>query len=371
MKNVMGIIHHYKNDGVLRGMTKCRCIASVPFGGGYRLVDFMLSNMVNAGICNVAVITSFNLRSLMDHLRTGKEWGLARKHDGLFILPAASPRNTRRRLDLEDFYANFDYIQDSNQEYVLIGGSNVVCNVDLRGAFQCHLEKEADITVIYREGYPRLKKGLAYTLGLETDPQGRARKLFLQAGKGGWNKTGIDIYLLKKSLLLEILEECAQRNKWDFISDILLPRVGEWKVYGYEHRGYGALINSVDAYYQHHMDLLNPVVWRELFFQHGCIYTKEKDSPPAKYFDTAEVSNSLIASGCRIEGRVINSILFRDVKVGKGAIIKNSIVMHKSEIGEAAFLEGVILDKNVKVKKGTRLERQAVSPLIIEKRCIV
>jgi glucose-1-phosphate adenylyltransferase len=171
MKNVMGIIHHKKDEEAFRELTKHRCVAAIPFGGKYRLVDFPLSNMTNAGISNVGIITSLKLRSLLDHLGKGKEWGLDRKHDGLFILPAASEKN-KRWLDLEDIYANYDYIVNSKQEYVLLSGSNIVCNIDLRKVFAYHCEKKADLTIIYSEDYKFL-------------PEDVSRGVYLKKGTNG------------------------------------------------------------------------------------------------------------------------------------------------------------------------------------------
>jgi len=369
MKNVMGIIHHKKDEEAFRELTKHRCVAAIPFGGKYRLVDFPLSNMTNAGISNVGIITSLKLRSLIDHLGTGKEWGLDRKRDGLFILPAASEKN-KRWLDLEDIYANQDYIANSKQEYVLLSGSNIVCNLDLRKVMAFHSEKKADLTIVYSEGYKFLPEDAASGVYLQKGAKGRVTDV--SVGVPTENVVvSMDMYLLKKSLLLKLLNECSSLGKCDFISEVLPEKFKEMKIYGYAHEGYLGIINSWQSFYKHQMELLNPKVWQELFFAKGLIHTKLKDGPPARYSEEAHVQNVFATPGCLIEGRVENSILFRKVKIGSGAVVRNSILMPRVEIEEDVILDGVILDKSVRIKKGMKLISNKEDPVIIEKNRVI
>ena len=369
MKNVMGIIHHKKDEDVFRELTKHRCIAALPFGGKYRLVDFPLSNMTNAGISNVGIITSLKLRSLLDHLGTGKEWGLDRKHDGLFILPAASEKN-KRWLDLEDICANQDYIVNSRQEYVLLTGSNIVCNIDLRKVFAYHCEKKADLTIIYSDGYKFLPEDVARGVYLKRGTNGRITEVSI----GTPFESGVvcmDMYLFKKSFLLQLLQECSAFGKCDFISEVLPLKLKEMKIYGYAHEGYLGMVNSWQSLYKHQMDLLNPKTWQELFFAKGSIHTKLKDGPPARYYEKSEVHNVFASPGCLIEGKVENSILFRKVIIGRGAVVRNSILMPRVEIEENVILDGVILDKSAHIKKGVKLISSDNNPVIIEKNKVV
>ncbi|MDD2433492.1 MAG: glucose-1-phosphate adenylyltransferase subunit GlgD [Clostridia bacterium] len=368
MKNVMGIIHHIKDEAAFREITKYRCVAAIPFGGKYRLVDFPLSNMTNAGISNIGIITSLKMRSLIDHLGTGKEWGLDRKRDGLFILPAASGGNekNRRRLDLEDIHVNLDYLENSQQEYVLLTGSNIVCNLDLAKVVAFHQEKNADVTVVCSEDYQFLPQDVARGVYLQKEKEGRISAV--SPGKPHKKSViSMDMYLLKMSFLLQLLEECASLGKWDFVSEVLPVKLKKIKMYGYVHQGYLGLINSWQSLYKHQMELLNPKVWRELFWGKGLIHTKIKDGPPARYYETSEIKNVFATSGCLIEGSVKNSILFRKVKVGRGAVIRNSVLFPKVEIEENVVLDGVIIDKNVQIKKGMQLIGNNENPVIIEK----
>lgn len=370
MKNVMGLIHHYKNEETLREITEQRCMASVPYGGRYRLVDFVLSNMVNAGIGNIGMITSLNLRSLLDHLGNGKDWGLDKKHGGLFILPTAhNNKNNSRRIDLEDFFVNLDYFQRSKQKYVMIAGSNIVCKIDYKKVLSFHQDKKADVTTIYKENYPFAGE--------------KRRAVFPEVGEAGtitaWqprlgqkrkSKICLDMYIMEKSLLLKLLEEAAGRRKWDLIA-LMADHFKDLKIYGYAHQGYVAIVDSIPSYYRHHFDLLMPETWHELFFNNGPVYTKFKDGPPTKYYDGSDVRNTLVANGCLIEGKVENSVIYRNVRIGRGAVVKNSIVMPKTEIEEGAVLDRVILDKHTLVRKGTWLEGDKDRPVIIKKRSVV
>lgn len=372
MRDVMGIIYSLKNTAILEEITRRRCIASVPFAGKYRLVDFVLSNMVNSGMRNIGVITSRNTRSLIDHLGQGREWGLDKKHDGLFILPAVLPfRQGRSRLvDLEDIYNNRDYLRKSSQKYVIISGSNMVYNTDYHKILQFHREHGGDLTMLfYDESLPAGKgNGRFY---LELGEGGQVAKLSLRQRAGTAQKLAMNLFVLEKALLVQMLEHAASRGSWDLVRDILSMRRGAPSIYGYPYQGYLAVIDSVAAYYRHHMDLLNPEGWLTLFSRDHQVYTKYKDEPPAKYCGTAEVKNALVANGCLIEGNVENSVLYRGVKVGRGAVIRNSVIMSKVEIEENAVLEGVILDKQCRVHRGSSLVASPDRPLVIAKQGIV
>lgn len=373
MKNIMGIIHHYKNDGILREITNHRCMAAVPYGGRYRLVDFMLSNMVQAGICNIAVITSLHLRSLVDHLGKGREWGLDRKKDGLFILPCAEEGTVIKDhyVDLKDISFNLDYLERSRQKQVVISGSNLVLNLDLARAVKTHLEKKAQITVVYKEGYFPGEGEVSNYLCLRTGKDGRIKEFDADCFPGMNKKVSLGIYIMEKSLLLDLIADCHKENEWDLIKCGLMPNTAKIKMYGYSHPGYAAIINSLEGYFRHQRELLEPEVWRDLFNKERPILTRYKDGPPTMYCKGSEVKNSLLANSCVIEGKVENSILFRGVRIHKGAVVKNSILMQDTDVGEEAFLERVILDKHVYVSRGAMLTGNEETQLVIGKRSVI
>lgn len=369
--NAMGIINVSSRDEFLKGLTLHRCMASVPFGGRYRLVDFMLSSLVNSDIYNIAIFTLNKYRPLMDHLGSGKSWDLNRKKDGLFILPPSShyPYGEYRGL-LQILQEHLDYFQQSRQKYVIVTESNMVCNIDFTPALGYHREREADITVLYREENG-VTPGLANRRRLEVDSRGRIREIEQEPGSLKSSKALLKLFIINKSCLLDLIDQSIQDRRCSLLRDGIMNNLDQLKIYGYPHRGYLAVINSIGCYYQHSMDLLEPRVWQELFFQPGRVYTKVKDEPPTRYLKDARVTNSLLANGCLVEGQVENSILFRGVRVRKGAYVKDSIIMQKGLIEENTVVQRAILDKDVRVTRGRQVRGDEDEPMVVPKKMVV
>ncbi|MBP2651603.1 MAG: glucose-phosphate adenylyltransferase, GlgD subunit [Firmicutes bacterium] len=374
MNDVLGLINLHENERLLKEITRNRPLAAVPFGGRFRLIDFVLSNMVNSGMHHVGIVAKNKYRALMDHIRSGKEWDLARKRNGLFILPPPDHvhySNSIYKGDLEQFYNNIDSIKKSQQRYVLIAGSHTICNINYKEVIQFHLDKQADITVVYKQEPAGLEKNFAMATVLKVDSQSLVTDMEVKADKTAGGNICMDIFVIAKELLVQIIEECVARGEFDFIKEGIIKNMHRYKIYGYSYDGYMAKINSIQAYYRANMSLLNPDIWTELFGQLGPIYTKVKDTPPANYREHAIVHNSLVANGCVIDGTVENSILFRNVTVQKGAHIKNSIIMQKSIICADTMLENIICDKDVKITEGKRLIGDPNYVMVIEKGMVV
>lgn len=373
MKDAMGLIYTAEEDTELKDLTQKRSIAAVPIWGRYRIIDFILSNMVNSGIRNVGIIARSNYSSLMDHIGQGKEWNLNRKRGGLFILPPFVRYDSRGwwKGDADAFYNVMGYVRKTGQKYVLITGSHMVCSMNYDEAFQYHIDKGSDITLIYKEekNLPAnsLKK---YTL-LKTDDDGRVMDIEISPAVPKSSKILMKMYIMDRLLLEYLVDECVARGNSDFVKDILLNKLNTLKIYGYEYKGYLARIDTIPAFYKCNMDLLNTEIRDELFYKNGPIYTKVKDEVPAMYSDMAQVKNCIIADGCIIEGDVENSVLFRGVRVYNGARIKNSIIMQDAEVQENAILENVILDKDVIIKRGKRLTGQESYPVVIGKGTVI
>jgi len=369
---MMGIINLSESDDYLGNLTDERPFAAVPFAGRYRMIDFTLSNMVNSGVTNVGIFIQHKYRSLMDHLRSGKEWDLARKRGGLFFLPPAYSRFPLQihRGDVDNFYTNLDYISKSPQKYILVSGANILTNLDYREALAAHQGKKADITILYAN-IQNPKQDCRGSYILETDHEERINNLVEYAGQESSQKMCIEMFIMDKKMLLQLVNNCIAYGDYDFIKHCIIKNCNKLKIYGYCHQGYVARIASLQSYFQHSMSLLKPEIWKELFFKSGLIYTKVKDEPPAKYTHRAEVTNSLVASGCHIAGKVENSILFRGVKVQEGAWIKNSIIMQKGEIGSQVILENVICDKDVHISDGKHLKGEENYPLVIKKGWVI
>jgi glucose-1-phosphate adenylyltransferase len=374
MKNVLGIINLHENEELMKEITRNRPLAAVPFGGRYRIIDFILSNMVNSGISNVGIVVKQQYRSLMDHLRSGKEWDLARKRDGLFILPPPDHvhyANSIYKGDLEHLHNQLDFLKRSSQQDVLIASSHILYNIDFAEAYSFHEERGADITVLYKEEPADSERVLSLATVVTVDSDYRITDMQIKAGRIVGGKIGLEAFIMPKRLLLQITEDCVARGEFDLIKEGIIKNLSRYKIYGYPFMGYMAKINSIQAYYQANMDLLNPGIWYELFNKSGPIYTKVKDEAPANYRENAAVSNSMVANGCVIEGQVINSILFRGVKIGSGASIKNCIIMQNSKVGAGALLENIICDKDVKIAADKRLIGDKNYVMVIEKGMVV
>jgi glucose-1-phosphate adenylyltransferase len=352
LKQVLGIINLGNEWDALEDLTSSRCLASVPFGGQYRLIDFPLSNMVNSGIRNIAVLTLHKYRSLMNHLGNGKEWDLAHKQGGLVILPGSFPgMGSEDPGDVQTFLSQLDFFQRSPQPYVLISGSRIVCNIDYHQPFLFHQNLEADITVLYKrvgtehERFKRCRR-------LKVREDGRITAMEMEKGTFQSDSVSMDMFILKQSLFLEILQSCAAQGYSRFIEDGIARNLRQLSVYGYEHNGHISPIHSVTDYYEGNMQLLQPAVRNDLLSPVRPIYTKVMDEPPVKYLSGARVENSLVSNGCVIDGTVENCVLFPGVKVHKGAYVKNSILLHNCEIAEDTKLDHVILCKDACLKVG-------------------
>jgi glucose-1-phosphate adenylyltransferase len=369
MNNIIGIINNTKEVSQLKDIIKNRSLGAVPYGGRYRMIDFVLSNMVNSGIENIGVLVQNNYRSLINYMRSPKEWDLDRKKDGLFMLAPDGDKNsyTISKGDLETIYNNLEFINSSKQEYVLITGVNIICNINYEEVLKCHEKMGNDITLVYKE----TEEGEEDCIGcatIDTDSNGRVVDMHVGTSKKRFNKMCMGMVLMRKSLLLDITNRCVSRGKYDFIKDGIIGSIKKLKIYGYEFNGYVANISTVNNYYKHSMELLDIDVSNELFASTDPIYAKARDQAPARYLSDSKVRNSLISNGCLIAGEIEGSILFRSVKVNKGAIVKNCIIMTSCEIGENVILENVILDKYVTVSSGKHIIGSSDYPIVIEKK---
>lgn len=361
----MGVIHNSRQEGVLGELTQSRSTGAVPFGGRYRLIDFVLSNMVHSGIKNVAIFPYTQYRSLMDHLGSGKEWDLDRKRDGLFILPPSTHVNFMKEQNLSAFAQHMDYFTRSKQKYVVLASSYVICRINYEHVLKYHLDQEADVTFIYKQYDNEADKNrLKY--GIEVDSQGFVQDIDLPHALSN-PSCFLDMIIMERDYLIDIIERNHTDNLYHLMKDVLIPKQKQLRIAAYEHKGYVGIIDSVSHYFQHSMHLLNTDIYQEIFFSVGSVYTKVKDEPPTRYRNECSVTNSLIANGCHIEGVVENSILSRGVKVNAGAVVKNSIILQKTEIGSGTYLDHVILDKDVVMTEGQKLRGTLSEPELIGK----
>lgn len=369
MNSTMGIIITGGRNEKLKELSKKRSVTAIPIAGKYRAIDFVLSNMVNSGITKVGVVTQFSSRSLMDHLGSGKEWDLDRRNGGLHIFPPYLEGDSigMYRGSAEGMYNNLSFLKRSSEEYVIIAMGNGIYNMRYDDLLEYHISKDADITILYRDMVDYKTEELRNLGIIGIDSEGRITDLLEKPMTPKTTKASMGVYIIKRTLLIELLEESAAHGNYDFVKDILIKNIPEKKIFGFEYKGYWRSLSSIPLYYQCNMELLNPEISDELFGVGGKIFTKVKDETPAKYNDEAEVTNSVVADGCIIEGTVINSVLFRGVVVNKGCVIKDSIIMQDSVVEENVMLENIILDKEVVITKDRELKAEKSYPMIVGK----
>ena len=367
--NAFGLIYTGEANARLRELTFSRSVAAVPFGGRYRVIDFLLSDMVNTGISNVGLITQRNYHSLMDHLGSGKEWDLHRKRDGLFILPPfVTKDNTGMyRGTVDAIRSVLGYVRRSTQKYVILTGSHTLYNTTYDAMLRQHIETGAEITIMYNVEREFNRADQFDDLRLNMDETGRVTDLSLDPYFPTSSFRGCDAYIMEKERLEYLVEEAASHGEYDFMRDVLVKNVKKCRIYGWRYDGYVARLDSVSTFYKHNMELLDPAIRMDLFNPRTPIYTKVKDEVPAKYTDTGRVRNSIVADGCIIEGEVENSVLFRGVHVCKGAVVRDSIIMQACYVGENSTLSNVVMDKGVLILNGRNISGYKTYPVIIRK----
>lgn len=373
MKNVMGIIYTNKDDLSLRELTNQRSVAALPLAGRYRVVDFILSSMVNSGVRNVGVIMQRNYRSLMDHLGSGKEWDLHTRNNGLFLLPPFVTQETGGEYlgVLDALRANFDYLRRSKQRLALLTNSNMVFNMNFEPMIRQHEQTDADITLLYtkvRRDMELSSAGKHTHAFLNVEKDGRISDMEVNPNAANYDTMYMNVLLIKRTLLMHLVDGAAAHGEHDINRELIQPAIksGSLKVYGYEFEGYYRRIETIKSYFRCNMDLLDYNVRQELF-KKSPVFTKTRDDVPAVYREGNNVKNSLVADGCVIEGSVENCVLFRGVHIGRNASVKNAIIMQDSEIEDSVELENVILDKNVTVRAHGRLIGQVQYPIVIGK----
>jgi len=371
---VAGLIFSNIHDSAIPELTAMRTMASVPFGCRYRLVDFPLSNMVNSGITKVGIITHNNYRSLMDHIGTGKDWDLARRSGGIKFLPPFitayenAGSSTLYSTRLEALLGATNFISRCNEDYIVFSDCDVICNIDLSEVLEAHEQKGADLTIVTRPFAPSEAFHPEDMYEVKSDADGRVTEVTGYAPKHRAVTVSSNIMVIRRTFLLGLLQEAMTRGYRDFYRDLVRKIVSKSRVYAYPYEGAFLQITSMESYYACSMRLLEQDVRKGLFnVRHRPVLTKVRNSAPTIYSANAKVSNSYVADGCIIEGTVENSIIFRGVKVGKGTVIRNSILLQDTYTGNNVELNCVITDKNVLIKDGRRLSGHESMPFYIGK----
>ena len=351
----------------MRELSQKRAICAMPVAGSYRSIDFTLSNMSNSHIQKVAVLTQYNARSLNEHLNSSKWWDFGRKQGGLEVrTPVVTASNSNwYRGTADAIYQNLNFLKNSHEPYVVIASGDCVYKMDFGKVLEFHIDKKADITVVCKEMDPDVNVERYGTLRLneeqvieefEEKPI-QARSHMISCG----------IYVIRRRLLIELIEKCAEEGNYDFVRDILVRYKGVKRIVGYQMTDYWRNIASVDDYFNTNMEFLKPEVRDYFFKQYPDIYSKVDDLPPAKYNMGANVKNSLITSGCIINGVVENSVIFKKSYIGNNCVIKNSIILNDVYIGDNSYIENCIVESHGTIKADSRYVGENGIEIVLEK----
>ena len=374
--NALGIIFPNGYDSLVPELVAERLMASIPFAGRYRMVDFVLSSMVNCGIDNVSVIVRKNYHSLMDHLGSGRAWDLTRKNGGLNIVPPFAEKTVKvYNGRVEALASILDFLKDQKEKYVIMSEANIAANFDFKAMLNAHIESGADLTLAYaQEEIPKglikpfdINKDLYYTLDIE---DGRVKEIQINPETPGVQNLSMNIYIMDRELLISQVSAAFVRGHVYFERDIVAPQLDKLNVQAYKFTGYLARISSMKSYFDENMKLLEDENLDALFGSNH-IYTKIRDDNPTRYMEGARADNIMAADGCILQGEVQNSILFRGVKVGRGAKVKNCVLMQDTVIEPGAELEYIISDKDVTITADKKLKGTDSFPVYVAKYQVV
>ena len=357
-----------KDESTLVELSQHRTLASVPFGGRYRLIDFMLSSLVGASVTNIGIITKSKYGSLIDHLGWGKDWDLDRKNGGLKILtPFATAGFSSDNNQFEILKSVNAYIESVNQEYVIIANTNMVANIDFNEFLSFHKKSDADITVLSTK---RVANDTDPELTLDKN-QKVLNAIIKSSPEESEKLIAEDVFVMRKSMLCELIDLGATYGWRTIKKDILAKKFSYLNIYAYVHSGYFKKIDDLSVYLSSNMDMLKKEIKDEIFKKEQPILTRTKDSVPTKYGDNASVKNCFVADGCLIDGKISNSVIFRNVKIEAGATIKNSVIMQNSRIESNASLNNAVVDKNAFVTSYKKLHGELTQPIVVKKGKIV
>ena len=363
----IGIILAGGNNSRMQELSNKRAIAAMPVGGSYRSIDFALSNMSNSHIQTVAVLTQYSARSLNEHLSSSKWWDFGRKQGGLYVFnPTVTVDNSWwYRGTADAMYQNISFLKKRHEPYVIITSGDCIYKMDYNKVLEYHIDKKADITVVCKE-LPADADTSRFGV-LKTDEEGRILDFEEKPIEAQTNTISCGIYVIRRRQLIELIEKCAQEERYDFVRDILIRYKNLKRIYAYRTTDYWNSISSVESYYETNMDFLKADVRKYFFKTYPDVYSKVLDLPPAKYNPGSDVKNSLVASGCIVNGTVENSLLFKKVFVGNNCVIKNSIILNEVYIGDNTYIENCIVESRDTIRANSRYVGENGVKIVVER----
>ena len=365
--NLMGIIFANIYDSSLGELTNKRTMASLPYGGRYRQIDFTLSNMAACGIRHIGIISRYNYQSLMNHVGSGEEWDLELQEGGLeFLTPYASANTSGYKGKLDALNSAMDFLSFGEEEYVVLADPGMLYNINLKSIVENHIASGKDITIVTKAGVANGKKRLDMALTVK-DGQITDMAVDYEAPEG--YLASIGLFVIAKDLLIHHVKESVARNLYRFERDFVMRQylAGALSVNVYAYDGTVLFTDSTGEYFQANLALIDPAIREDLFRGAHPIYTKVRDQVPSYYSEGCRLENCTLADGCMLEGTVRNSVLFRHVNVGAGAVIEDSVIMNDTVVGENCYLKCVILDKDVVVSPGVHLVGTPTNPVILKR----
>ncbi len=363
----IGIVLAGGNNHRMKELSQKRAICAMPVAGSYRSIDFTLSNMSNSHIQKVAVFTQYNSRSLNEHLSSSKWWDFGRKQGGLYVFtPAVTVNNSNWYRGTADAIAqNLTWLKNSHEPYVVIASGDCVYKMDFNKLLEYHIEKKADITVVCRDMEPGTEIERFGTMKMNEDF--RITEFEEKPLQAKSNTVSCGIYVIRRRNLIEMIERCVEEERYDFVRDILIRYKDMKRIYAYKIKEYWRNIASVEDYYGTNMDFLKPEVRDYFFKQYPDIYSKVDDLPPAKYNPGADIRNSLISSGCIVNGVVENSVIFKKSYIGNNCVIKNSVILNDVYIGDNSYIENCIVESRDTIRAGSRFVGEGGIKIVVEK----
>jgi glucose-1-phosphate adenylyltransferase len=351
----------------MKELSQKRAICAMPVAGSYRSIDFTLSNMSNSHIQKVAVFTQYNSRSLNEHLSSSKWWDFGRKQGGLYVFtPAVTVNNSNWYRGTADAIAqNLVWLKNSHEPYVVIASGDCVYKMDFNRLLEYHIDKKADITVVCRDMEPGTEIERFGTMKMNEDY--RVTEFEEKPLQAKSSTVSCGIYVIRRRNLIEMIERCMEEERYDFVRDILIRYKDMKRIYAYKIKDYWRNIASVADYYGTNMDFLKPEVRDYFFKQYPDIYSKVDDLPPAKYNPGADIRNSLISSGCIVNGVVENSVIFKKSYIGNNCVIKNSVILNDVYIGDNTYIENCIVESRDTIRAGSRFVGEGGIRIVVEK----
>ncbi len=343
MKNCLGIINLDENQNGMDKLVKHRTLAAIPLAARYRVIDFVLSNMANAGIEDIGIFTENKSRSLVEHLTNGRPWDLNRKKGGLRVFNFGD--NHPNIDDVHNFTDNIHYIERSRKDYVIISPSYMICNINYSEVMKHHIKSGNDITMVYKS-IDNANKNFLQCDVVNIDDKNRVVSIGENIGIGTNANISMEMYVMKTSLFIEIVHECIKTGMHRKVKKYITHNLDKLVVGVYEFKGYLSCVNSIKSYFDTNLELLDQCKYKELFHNSNPIYTKSKDEPPTQYTKNSLVTNSIIGNGTYIEGEVKNCVIGRRVIIQKGAKLENCVILDNSIIGTNVMMSNVVADKN-------------------------